>query len=106
MRIQFAFAAVIGTLAALSLSVPAEAQINKRQNQQQQRIAKGISSGRLTAREAARLEQQQARIDRVEGRSRASGRGINRTERARINRMQNHASHSIRRQKHDRQRRR
>jgi hypothetical protein len=103
MRIHFAFAAVIGTLTALSLSVPAEARINKRQNQQQQRIAKGISSGRLTASEAARLEQQQARIARVERNSRASGRGINRAERARINRMQNRASHSIRRQKHDAQ---
>jgi hypothetical protein len=105
MRIHFALATVIGTVAALSLAVPAEAHINKRQNHQQQRIAKGISSGRLTAQEAARLEQQQARIARVESRSRASGGGLSRSERARINRMQNRASHSIYRQKHDARRR-
>ncbi len=93
-------------LAGLTLTVfatPAEARINQRQKHQQHRIAQGIQSGKLTPREAARLEQQQAHISRYEARSRADGGGVSRAERARLEQMQDRASRNIRRQKHDHQ---
>jgi hypothetical protein len=92
--------------ASCALSSPAEARVNQRQNHQQQRIAQGIQKGSLTAREAVRLEKQQARINRYEARSRADGGGLGRAERKRLETMQDHASHAIRREKHDAQRRR
>jgi hypothetical protein len=101
MRPYFTLAALACSLGALAIATPADARINKRQNHQQQRIAGGISSGSLTAREAARLERQQAGIARYEARSRADGPGLTRVERARIEAMQDRASVSIRRQKRD-----
>lgn len=101
MRPYLAFAALACSLGALAAATPADARINQRQNQQQQRIAKGIASGSLTAHEAARLERQQAGIARYEARSRADGPGLTRAERVRIEAMQDRASISIARQKRD-----
>jgi hypothetical protein len=105
MRTSTKFTALVCGLATLMLAVPAEARVNQRQDRQQQRIAKGISNGKLTAQEAARLEQQQAQIDRYEARSRADGRGLNRAERARLENKQDRASKSIYRKKHNANRR-
>ncbi len=85
----------------IAAAMPAEARINQRQDRQQHRIAQGINSGNLTAREAAALEKQQASIARYEARSRADGPGLTKVERARIENRQDKASRSIRRQKHD-----
>jgi hypothetical protein len=93
------------TLAVLATAMPAQARINQRQNHQQHRIASGLHNGRLTAREAVRLERQQVRIGRYEARSRADGGGLNFNERARIETLQDRASRHIYRQKHDAQRR-
>jgi hypothetical protein len=103
MRKPRSIAAFACSLAALSISVPAEARINQRQNHQQQRIAKGISSGRLTPHETIRLERQQRHIARYEARNCADGGGLNVRERARIEAKQDRASARIYRQKHDRQ---
>jgi hypothetical protein len=104
MRIHTPFAAVLLGVAALGLAAqPAEARINQRQGHQQQRIDHGIRTGQLTPREAARLERQQVAIARYEARSRADGPGLTRTERIRLERMQDRASRSIYRQRHDRQ---
>ena len=104
MRKPFIIAALCG-LATLSTAAEATSRINHRQDHQQHRIARGISNGSLTAHEAARLERNQARIARFEARSRADGHGLNRNERARIETMQDRASHRIYNQKHDGQRR-
>lgn len=102
MRISALFAAAL--LGATSIAaVPAEARINQRQGHQQQRIHSGLASGQLTAREAYRLERQQARIARYEARSRRDGPGLTGRERYRLERMQDRASRNIRRQRHDRQ---
>jgi hypothetical protein len=85
----------------IAAAMPAEVRINQRQDRQQQRIAQGINSGNLTAREAAALEKQQASIARYEARSRADGPGLTKVERARIENRQDKASRNIRRQKHD-----
>jgi hypothetical protein len=97
------FAVILGTVAAFSVVMPAQARINQRQAHQQHRITSGISHGTLTAHEAVRLERQQVHIARYEAHSRRDGGGLSARERARIEQLQDHASHSIYRQKHDRQ---
>ena len=103
MRTPIIFAALLG-LAALA-AAPAEARINQRQAHQQHRIARGVASGQLTARETYRLERQEARIAAYEARSRADGGGLSPGERARIAHMQNRESRRIYRQRHDAQHR-
>jgi hypothetical protein len=103
MKTLHTIAAFACGVAALGLALPADARINQRQNRQQHRIAAGINNGSLTAREAARLEHQQAHISRYEARSRADGGGLDARERVRIEHMQDRASRNIHRQKHDAQ---
>jgi len=69
--------------------------INCRQENQQDRIAQGINHGSLTAAEAARLEQQEARINRQEARFRLSGDGLSPRERLQIDRELNRESRNI-----------
>ena len=78
-------------------------QVNKRQSYQEKRINKGIYSGELTLREAARLTREQAQINRLEQRFRNSGGRLSAAERVRLAREQNQASRHIYRQKHDKQ---
>jgi hypothetical protein len=101
MRIRIFTAALVAATVAAAAAGPAEAQINRRQHNQQARIYNGVRSGALTPRETYRLERQQAHIARYEARSRADGPGLTWHERARINRMQNRASANIRHQRHD-----
>ena len=70
-----------------------------------ERIEHGIRSGQITPREAARLRDKQARIERMEARARADG-VVTERERARIEVAQNDLSRSIWREKHDAQVRR
>lgn len=69
---------------------------------QEQRIEKGLQSGQLNTREAARLQGEQARIDRMEANALRDGT-LTPAERARINAAQNKASRDIAREKHDAQ---
>ncbi len=69
---------------------------------QEKRIEQGLQSGQLTTREAARLQAEQARIDRMEANALRDGQ-LTAAERARINAAQNKASADIYRQKHDAQ---
>jgi len=73
--------------------------IHARQVRQQRRIAEGIESGALTAREAARLEAREAALNREVRVLRRDG--LTPRERARIERQQNRLSRDIYRQKHD-----
>lgn len=79
----------------------ANANIRATQKQQQQRIAKGIRSGKLTPREAAQLERQQARVQHQKRIARADGR-ITAQERMRIKKHQRIASRQIYMKKHNR----
>ncbi|MBI5855417.1 MAG: hypothetical protein HZB35_09375 [Nitrospirae bacterium] len=78
--------------------------IDQRQANQEQRIDQGIASGQLTGHEAARLNRQQDRIDKMENHAKADG-VVTKRERARLHAAQDHASRTIARQKHDRQHR-
>jgi len=75
--------------------------INAREARQERRIYQGIASGELTQREAARLDRQEDRIDKVEARYRRTGDGLSPRERQRLERDLNRTSRDIYRQKHD-----
>jgi len=79
--------------------------INHREYREQQRINQGIRSGELTRHEAVRLEEGLAKIRTDERFDRMSGGGINRRERAQLNRELNRESRAIYHQKHDGQER-
>lgn len=92
------------TLAVLLFAAaPARAgSIHNRQQHQQQRIGQGVSSGQLTARETARLESHEARLNREIGAMRsANGGHLTPGEHALVEHQQNRLSRSIYRQKHD-----
>lgn len=94
-----------GSVWAQSATTPSERmehRIDARQARQEQRIDRGVQSGQLTRHETARLEHQQAHIDRVEDRALADG-SLNRHEARHMEKMQDRAKRDIRRQKHDRQ---
>jgi len=76
--------------------------INQRLENQQDRIAQGIQSGQLTAREAANLENRESALDNeIRADRRADGGRLTRAERAQINRQLNYTSHRIYRDKHN-----
>lgn len=74
--------------------------INKREQQQRQRIRRGIRTDELTRREAARLTAQQAAIRGYEARAKSDGR-LSCRERRRLDSMLDRASRNIYRQTHD-----
>lgn len=102
-----ALAPAIGSSLALLLFAAAPAGagvIHNRQERQQQRIARGVESGQLTARETARLEGREAHLNReIHDMRSANGGSLTPGERALVERQQNRLSRSIYRQKHDAQ---
>ncbi len=87
----------------VSLSVPAfAAEVDRRQANQQARIADGVESGQLTPRETAHLERREAKTRREIRHDRAANGGtLTRAERAKINREENRTSRQIYRAKHN-----
>jgi hypothetical protein len=87
-----------------SAAVPVQrhaATINQRREHQQRRIAQGIRSGRLNARQTVRLERREASIGRQERHMRFAHRGrLTRANRVRLNHRLNRTSRAIYRTKH------
>ena len=96
---KFATAVLLG----LSLAGATQAQtVDQRHALQQQRIDRGVTSGRLTPGEAARDERQQASIDRQEQRMRNRNGGyLTGANRARLQDRESRASTRIYRTKHN-----
>jgi hypothetical protein len=91
-------------IAATIVSTGLQAQeINHRRENQQDRIAQGVASGELTARETARLEHREANLNRTIRADRKTGGGLSARERRQIDRRQNRLSKDIHKQKHDAQ---
>jgi hypothetical protein len=91
-----------GSMVALALAATGFAQVNARRENQQDRIAQGIRSGRLNAGETARLERQEARINREVRSDRAANGGrLTPAERRKVNRQLNRESARIYRLKHN-----
>jgi len=87
--------------AALGTNTP---KIDKREANQAARIDQGVASGVLTGKEAARLENGQARVATAEANAKADGT-VTRQERKRLKRMENKQSRHIKHkhQKHNKQ---
>ena len=88
-------------LAAFAQST-ATPRFDQRQANQERRIEQGEQSGALTARESARLERGQDRLQAKEDKAKADG-VVTRRERAGLQLAEDKQSARIYRQKHDRQ---
>lgn len=76
--------------------------VGQRRENQQDRIANGIKSGKLTPGETSKLENQQRGINQQVRADRAANGGkLTNGERKQVNREQNHASRNIYRKKHN-----
>jgi hypothetical protein len=76
-------------------------EVDQRRENQQDRIANGISSGKLTAGQAARLEKGQAAINQETRTDRSlNGGHLTQGEKQQINKQQNQASRHIYHAKH------
>lgn len=104
---KLALAAALG-LVAMSTAASAydarQAEIDRREAIQEQRIQQGARSGEITRREYRQLEAEQARIRALEQQAKRDGH-IDRYEAARIREAQNAASRHISQEKHDNERR-
>jgi len=96
-------------LAAMLVSafvLPAFAQstpnLDKREENQQQRIAQGVQSGQLTAKETQHLEAREAKLANDEAAAKADGK-VTRKERRKLQREADRDSAAIHHQKHDKQ---
>jgi len=103
-----ALTSTLGFAQAAPKGLPAQGHattINQRSEHQQRRIAQGVRTGRLNARQGARLEHREARIVRAEHRMRAAHGGrLTRGQRVRLNRRLHRTSRAIYRAKHERAR--
>ncbi|MES2048442.1 MAG: hypothetical protein V4447_08580 [Pseudomonadota bacterium] len=87
-------------------AIPAFAQntntpnVDKREANQQGRIANGINSGALTAKEAGNLEKREAKIATDEQTAKADGK-VTKAERAKLQHEENRASRKIHAKKHN-----
>jgi hypothetical protein len=89
---------VVSALSSLAMA----AEVDRRENRQQERIGQGVESGQLTPGETARLERQEQRIDnQVKAERAANGGHLTPAERAQVNREQNRESRRIYAAKHN-----
>jgi hypothetical protein len=97
-------AAAVALLGIMGLPFAEAGPIAKREGRQQKRIARGLRSGELTAKEAAKLEREQAKIEADRQKALSDGK-LTKREKARLTREQNRASRHIYKEKHDAQQR-
>ncbi|MBK8727052.1 MAG: hypothetical protein IPL96_13680 [Holophagaceae bacterium] len=93
---------IAGTLLTGTGLMAQQGRINKRQAKQQERIAAGAATGKLTPKETAKLEAGQAKVQAAETAARADGK-VTAKEHAKIEHMQDKQSKRIHKQKHDKQ---
>lgn len=97
---RFAFTSLIA--AGLMVAGLNAQEIQKRKENQQDRIAQGVKSGQLTPAETANLEHKEARLNREIRHDRAENGGkLTGQEKRQINRQQNRLSRQIYRKKHN-----
>lgn len=77
-------------------------EVNKREQNQQDKIANGIKNGSLTPAEASKLERNEAQIQKHEQRlMNQNGGHLTKQEQARLNKAENRQSKAIYRAKHN-----
>lgn len=99
--------AVLSAVASAQTTAPAETpqtarteQVLQRDVKQETRIRDGLQSGQLNTREAAVLQKEESRVDRMQANALKDGK-MSQAEAARINRAQNKVSADIRRADHN-----
>ncbi len=76
-------------------------EVNRRQENQQQRIGNGVKSGKLSAQQTSNLERREANVQNREQKDMAAHNGhLTKAEQKGINRQQNRISKSIYKDKH------
>lgn len=94
-------------LCALSMLTPLAAQageVSHRETRQQHRIYQGVQNGSVSPAEYNRLEREEYRLNAQRQRDLHDGDGrdgLDRGERVKLNREENHLSHRIYRAKHN-----
>jgi hypothetical protein len=89
---------VVSALSSLAMA----AEVDRRENRQQERIGQGVESGQLTPGETAHLERQEQRIDnQVKAERAANGGHLTAAERRQVNREENRESRRIYAAKHN-----
>jgi len=99
-KILFSSLIVLSTFSSLAQA----RRDQKREARQQDRIAGGVKSGELTAKEAHRLHKGQKRVDRAQRQVKADGE-VTAGEKLKLEKMQDNQSAKIYNQKHDDQKR-
>src|SRR5262245_66686285 len=95
-------ALALTALVSISATARADGRIKKRAGNQQNRIAQGIQSGQLTARESARLEHKESAFHQETRDMRTlDGGKMTPRDKALVNQQQNRLSKQIYAQKHD-----
>jgi hypothetical protein len=90
------------TTATTPATAPTSASINQRKENQQDRIAQGVKSGQLTPGETAKLEHQEAGINKEEKGMRAQDNGhLTKADKSLVNKQQTQESKRIYRDKHN-----
>jgi hypothetical protein len=84
---------------ALAQSTP---RVDKRQENQDERIERGLEKGQLTKKEARRLEKGQDRVENLEENALEDGK-VTKREKRRIEKAQDKQSERIYNQRHDEQ---
>ena len=95
-------AIALGVLCATAASAQTASSMVQRDVAQQNRIEQGLQSGELNTREAAKLENQEAKVEKMQANALKDGT-LSPAEKARLDRAQNQVSRDIYRQKHDAQ---
>jgi hypothetical protein len=85
-------------------AVFAEDKVDARRQMQQDRIAQGVKSGQLSAKETAHLENKEHKLNQeIHAERKANGGKLTVQERKQVNRQQNHISGQIYNDKHNSQ---
>ena len=89
-------------LMATTATMFAEGEVARRQERQQQRIAKGVGNGSMTAHETGKVERQESRLNKEVRTDRAANGGkLTSQEHQQVNQQQNGLSHEIYNDKHN-----
>jgi uncharacterized membrane protein YebE (DUF533 family) len=99
-----AVVAVIG-LSSMGFAQTKTPRIDRREQNQQKRVADGLKDGSITSREATKIEKDETKIQRDEAKAKSDG-VVTARERAKLNRELNHTSREIHRDKHNNRRQR
>jgi hypothetical protein len=99
---------IIAAIVATSFALPgytlaqSTPRIDKRQENQDERIDRGIQKGQLTKKEARRLDKGQEHVENLEDKALSDGK-VTKGERRRIEKAQDKQNERINKQRHDEQ---